>query len=85
VNHLLGERRQAHELKIQRLPPDLGKVEQFIHQQSHASRSLVDSCQVLLRLGLEPGLEIFFQYLGKADDMPQWGPQIVGNGVSEGL
>src|SRR5258707_7000297 len=59
------------------------QIQQFIHQQTHLLRTSLNAFDIALRFRIERGAEFFCQHLGKAADVPQGCPQVVGHRVTE--
>src|SRR5258708_22646256 len=59
------------------------QIQQFIHQQTHLLRTSLNALDIALRFRIERGAEFFRQHLGKAADVPQGRPQVVGHRVTE--
>jgi hypothetical protein len=74
---------EAGNLQPNFMSPHARQVQQVIYQKTHAARAFADALQMMLALGRDLRTEFLQQNLGKSANMPQRGPQVVGDRISE--
>src|SRR5438132_528433 len=60
---------------------DAGEIKQVVNEMAHALGATLNAREIALGFGRQFSGEVGAQYFGESMDVPQWGTQVVGDGI----